>query len=139
MSATGSVNLIVLLLLVARLLRSLYSSSPKNQRRPVIRPASFVVARPLIPAPARCSCERRRADDLRLFYQDDFETPGISPRKAKPRKHKRQMPNLRIYARGRPQILQRLCLRVENFGFFTCAGLTLLSAPSFTRFAVVAT
>ena len=71
-------------------------------------------------------------------YHDDFETPGISPRSAKPRKHKRQMPNLRMYARGRPQILQRLCLRVENFGFFTFCGLTLLSAPSFTRFAVVA-
>src|SRR5215470_100342 len=61
-------------------------------------------------------------------YQDDFETPGISPRKAKPRKHRRQIPNLRRYARGRPQILQRLCLRVENFGFLA----------SLTRFAVVA-
>jgi len=61
-------------------------------------------------------------------YQDDFETPGISPRKASPRKHKRQMPNLRIYARGRPHNLQRLCWRVENFGFFA----------SLTRFAVVA-
>jgi hypothetical protein len=48
------------------------------------------------------------------------------------------MPNLRMYARGRPQILQRLCLRVENLGFFTLCGLTLLSAPSLTRFAVVA-
>jgi hypothetical protein len=45
-------------------------------------------------------------------YQDDFDTPGISPRSASPRKHKRQMPNLRKNARGRPQILQRLCLRV---------------------------
>jgi hypothetical protein len=71
-------------------------------------------------------------------YQDDFETPGISPRKASPRKHKRQMPNLRMYARGRPQILQRLCLRVENLGFFTLPGFTLLSAPSLTLFAVVA-
>jgi len=35
---------------------------------------------------------------------------------------------LRKKARGRPQILQRLCLRVENFGFLA----------SFTRFAVVA-
>jgi hypothetical protein len=71
-------------------------------------------------------------------YHDDFETPGISPRSANPRKHNRQMPNLRMYARGRPQILQRLCLRVENLGFFTLCGLTLLSAPSLTRFAVVA-
>jgi hypothetical protein len=52
-------------------------------------------------------------------YQDDFETPGISPRSASPRKHNRQMPNLRKNARGRPHRLQRLCLRVENLGFFT--------------------
>jgi hypothetical protein len=45
---------------------------------------------------------------------------------------------LRKKARGRPQILQRLCLREENFGFFTFCGLVLLSVPSFTRFAVVA-
>jgi hypothetical protein len=63
-----------------------------------------------------------------LPYQDDFETPGISPRSARLRKHKRQMPNLRRKARGRPQSLQRLCLREENFGFLA----------SFTRFAVVA-
>ena len=61
-------------------------------------------------------------------YQDDLETPGISPRSASPRKHSRQMPNLRRKARGRPQILQRLCLRVENLGFFA----------SLTLFAVVA-
>jgi hypothetical protein len=62
------------------------------------------------------------------LYQDDFETPGISPRNAKPRKHKRQSPNLRRNARGRPQIWQRLCLREENLGFLA----------SLTRFAVVA-
>jgi hypothetical protein len=62
------------------------------------------------------------------FYHEDFETPGISPRSASWRKHKRQMPNLRRNARGRPHSLQRLCLRVENFGFFA----------SLTRFAVVA-
>jgi hypothetical protein len=61
-------------------------------------------------------------------YQDDFETPGISPLSASPRKHKRQMPNLRRKPRGRPQIAQRLCWRVENFGF----------RASLTRFAVVA-
>ena len=49
------------------------------------------------------------------------------------------MPNLRMYARGRPHSLQRLCLRVENFGLLTLPGFTLLSAPSLTRFAVVAT
>src|SRR5215470_469891 len=61
-------------------------------------------------------------------YHEDFETPGSSPLSASPRKHKRQMPNLRRYPRGRPQILQRLCRRVENFGFLA----------SFTLFAVVA-
>src|SRR5437868_5485206 len=74
-------------------------------------------------------------------YQDDFETPGISPRSANPRKHKRHMPNLRRYARGRPQSLQRLCLRVENLGF--CAWLSRARLnfssifASLTRFAVV--
>jgi hypothetical protein len=63
---------------------------------------------------------RRTTNDA--CHQDDFETPGISPRSASPRKHKRQIPNLRRKARGRPQILQRLCLRVENFGFFTFSG-----------------
>jgi hypothetical protein len=60
-------------------------------------------------------------------YQDDFTTPGISPRKASPRKHRRHTPNLRRNARGRPHSLQRLCLREENFGFLA----------SLTRFAVV--
>src|SRR5271165_2425029 len=60
-------------------------------------------------------------------YQEDFATPGISPRNASPRKHRRQRPNLRRYARGRPQILQRLCWRLENFGL----------RASLTRFAVV--
>jgi hypothetical protein len=61
-------------------------------------------------------------------YQLDFTTPGISPRNANARKHRRQTPNLRRNARGRPHRLQRLCCRVENFGVFL----------SFTRFAVVA-
>jgi len=61
-------------------------------------------------------------------YHEDFETPGISPRSANCRKHRRQMPNFRRKARGRPHSLQRLCLRVENLGFLA----------SFTRFAVVA-
>jgi len=61
-------------------------------------------------------------------YQEDFTTPGISPFNANALKHKRHTPNLRRNARGRPHRLQRLCCRVENFGFFL----------SFTRFAVVA-
>jgi hypothetical protein len=31
-----------------------------------------------------------------IDYQDDFETPGISPRNARERKHNRHSPNLRI-------------------------------------------
>src|ERR1700692_4368681 len=63
-----------------------------------------------------------------VTYQLDLTTPGISPRSANWRKHKRHRPNLRRYARGRPQILQRLCWRLENFGL----------RASLTRFAVVA-
>ena len=72
----------------------------------------------------------------RSGYQDDFETPGISPRNASWRKHKRQMPNFRRYARGRPHSLQRLGLRVENLGFRALSWCN--PTPSFTRFAVVA-
>src|SRR5579863_6255045 len=61
-------------------------------------------------------------------YQLYFTTPGISPFRASPRKQRRQTPNLRRYPRGRPQSLQRLCLRELNFGF----------RASLTRFAVVA-
>src|ERR1700733_1587508 len=61
-------------------------------------------------------------------YQELFTTPGISPLWARLRKHRRQMPNLRRNARGRPQSWQRLCLRLLNFGL----------RASFTRFAVVA-
>ena len=46
-----------------------------------------------------------------------MQTPGISPFSANPRKQSLQMPNLRRKARGRPQSLQRLCCREENFGF----------------------
>src|ERR1700679_3061589 len=35
------------------------------------------------------------------YYQLDLTTPGISPRSANWRKHKRHRPNLRRYARGR--------------------------------------
>jgi hypothetical protein len=49
-------------------------------------------------------------------YQLDFVTPGRRPTEASSRKQIRQTPNFRMYARGRPQTLQRLCARVENFG-----------------------
>jgi hypothetical protein len=48
----------------------------------------------------------------------------------------RHSPNFRKYARGRPHRLQRLCWRVENFGFFTRRW--VCSVPSLTRFAIVA-
>jgi hypothetical protein len=74
-------------------------------------------------------------------YQDDFATPGISPRNANPRKHKRHKPNLRRYARGRPQILQRLCRREENLGVFAFAFRATSNFfsifASLTRLAVV--
>src|ERR1700722_8126168 len=63
-----------------------------------------------------------------IFYQLDLTTPGISPLRASERKQRRQTPNFRRKARGRPQSWQRLCWRDLNFGFLA----------SLTRFAVVA-
>src|SRR5205823_13952835 len=74
-----------------------------------LSPLSLHDALPICPPP-RSLCL--------LPYQDDFETPGISPRSANPRKHRRQMPNFRRYPRGLPHSLQRLCRRVENLGFW---------------------
>src|SRR5712692_4551673 len=111
MSATGSVNLIALLLLRRPFASTVLAD--RGNRNGVLYTPQF--------APGR----RLR---LASGYQDDLETPGISPRSANPRKHRRQMPNLRRNARGRPQSWQRLCLRVENLGFLA----------SLTRFAVVA-
>jgi len=56
-------------------------------------------------------------------YQLDFVTPGKRPSEAISRKQRRQMPNLRIYARGRPHMGHRLYCLTENFGFR--AALTL--------------
>jgi hypothetical protein len=49
-------------------------------------------------------------------YQLAFVTPGIFPSSAIFRKQILHMPNFRRYPRGRPQILQRLCLRTPYFG-----------------------
>src|SRR5271170_6918703 len=84
MSATGSVNLIVLLLLSRPFAFGRAAGRPKNPRR-------LVFAKPREPKPRLVE----RHPLLFLYYQDDFETPGISPRNAKPRKHRRQSPNLR--------------------------------------------
>jgi hypothetical protein len=58
-----------------------------------------------------------RAESRELFYQLAFRTPGIIPLKASSLKQIRHSPNRRRYARDRPQRLQRLFFRVENFGF----------------------
>src|SRR5262249_24754284 len=57
------------------------------------------------------------ADVLTLGdYQLDFTTPGISPRRAKPRKQIRHMANFRRYPRALPHTRQRLYKRTANFG-----------------------
>jgi len=122
MSATGSVNLIVC-----------FSSShpfaphPAENLRQLAYPFTTVILSETLSSRegseraarsfSRSLREFKIARLARFRYQLDFETPGISPRSASPRKHKRQMPNLRRNARGRPHSLQRLCRRVENFGF----------------------
>src|SRR5260221_5456109 len=128
MSATGSVNFIGLLLLG-------HPFSPPQRRtsdgcsHSITLTTPFVMDHsPLQRAPARCLPTTDSQRPTTVYYQDDFATPGISPRNASPRKHRRQSPNLRRNARGRPQIWQRLCLRDENLGFLA----------SLTRFAVVA-
>src|SRR2546425_3273103 len=42
-------------------------------------------------------------------HHDAFFTPGTCPCDDRVLKQMRQIPNLRMYARGRPQRLQRLC------------------------------
>src|SRR3954453_6805276 len=48
--------------------------------------------------------------------QLDFVMPGMKPVCASSRRHRRQSPNLRYTARGRPQRRQRDCARVLYFG-----------------------
>jgi hypothetical protein len=119
MSATGSVNLIVCF----SLSHPFAPRPAENLQRLAYQ--SFVPCRWL----AHWWLRTTKHQGPATLYQEDFETPGISPRSANWRKHNRQMPNFRRKARGRPHSLQRLCLRVENLGFLA----------SLTRFAVVAT
>jgi hypothetical protein len=102
---------------------------------------NFIVISPQPPVLSAAAENQRWLYFLTPNYQDDFATPGISPRNAKPRKHNRQTPNFRRYARGRPQILQRLCLRVENLGRGCLASRAFWYFSwifaSLTRFAVV--
>src|SRR5437763_16937556 len=118
MSATGSVKFIVYFSSAIRSLRE-----PENLRWLATLTYLVIPRRPLLPLEDLCACRdwpclvRRLTRAIYAHpYQDDFETPGISPRNASPRKHRRQIPNLRRNARGRPQMLQRLCRRVENLG-----------------------
>src|ERR1017187_4381546 len=71
-----------------------------------------------------------------LLYQLAFTTPGISPFRASCRKHRRQIPNLRRNARGRPQRQQRLRWRHCSFGVFALRAAS--SLISLAIFAVVA-
>src|SRR5271157_723853 len=66
-------------------------------------------------------------------HQLAFVTPGISPFRASFRKHNRQRPNLRRYARGRPQRQQRLRWRHCSFGVPA-----LRAASSFRSLAIFA-
>ena len=50
-------------------------------------------------------------------YQLALITPGTSPASARARKQMRHSLNFRKYPRGRPQIRQRLRMRILNFGF----------------------
>lgn len=61
-------------------------------------------------------------------YQLALVTPGISPRRANSRKHMRQIPNFRIYARLRPHLKQRLYARVLNFGLRCCFTISAFRA-----------
>jgi len=54
---------------------------------------------------------------LKRIYQLDFVTPGKSPSDAILRKQRRQIPNLRIKALGRPQMGHLLYCLTANFGF----------------------
>src|SRR5207237_2000327 len=47
--------------------------------------------------------------DILPPHHDAFFTPGTWPCEDRVRKQMRQMPNLRMYERGRPHRLQRLC------------------------------
>src|SRR3989344_7413978 len=55
-----------------------------------------------------------------IYYQLDLVTPGISPLLANSLKHILQRPNFLIKPCLLPHLKQRLCSRVENFGFI-CA------------------
>src|SRR5262249_41068108 len=87
-----------------------------------LEPCDFVDlwARPSrsgVPKPATGSSVDARPEGL--AYQLLFVTPAMSPSSASLRKHRRHSANFRMYARGRPQRLQRLRSRILYFGVLT--------------------
>src|ERR1700674_2401930 len=130
-SATGSVRFIHSPSFPVRLRVSLARTSGNV--------AAVVLLKRVAVLSARCGTSRllhpkRSPDEVSgvrrqlIVYQLDLTTPGISPLSARLRKQRRQQPNLRRKARGRPQSWQWLCWRDLNFVFFA----------SLTLFAVVA-
>src|SRR5580704_13337625 len=95
MSATGSVKFIVCFSSAARLLRPdlRCTEEPATTLPPGLGYPNLVTPDSGAP-PLRVLCTRV-GDSLPTPYHDDLATPGISPRNARPRKHRRQMPNLR--------------------------------------------
>src|SRR5690606_20873844 len=75
---------------------------------------SFTLTRVPPHRPGVCAAEGRDPP-VNDSYQLDLTTPGIRPLRACSRKQMRHMPNLRMYARERPQTLQRLYSRTLNF------------------------
>src|SRR5206468_12847261 len=69
---------------------------------------------------------------LNLLYQLLFVTPVMSPSSASLRKHRRQSPNFRMYARGRPHRWQRLRSRTLNFGVL--ASFAILAVVAMVSF-----
>src|SRR5664280_1014697 len=120
-SETGSVKLM------------LYISS---NRRPLAFARTLRASASSTPGKEPAATDYLATSNSQLLYQLDFMTPGIPPRRARPRKHRRQMPNLRRKARGRPQIWQRLCCRTGNLGFlFAFAILDVFAIFPFSLFA----
>src|SRR5207302_951285 len=70
-------------------------------------------------------------------HHDDFFTPGTCPCDDSMRKQMRQMPNFRMYERGRPQRLQRLCCETACLCLrsprFTVDFLATQSQPHFLK------
>ena len=65
-------------------------------------------------------------------YQLDLTTPGSLPWEARFRKQIRQMPNFRMYPRGRPQMGQRLYVLTLNFGVRFAFSLSDVFANAFS-------